>query len=145
MHEKGSTFAPALVKADAVAAVLLSSSGESDGWETEVFDALCRTHSNTHLHFVLPPPTDLFVQLCTSLSGAFGPITSEMPRYSSADDVVDGIAASLASSGRSWSWSESPAALTRAAGTRGKRLLLVGGARRPVYAVWFGLIGYRPS
>ncbi|WP_072803609.1 hypothetical protein [Rhodococcoides yunnanense] len=133
---------PAIDTAHSVAAVLLSAFGETDGWETEVFEALCRTPSQTHLHFVLPPATDLLVQLCTSLSGAFGPIVGDVPKYSTKERVVQSLADQLADSRRSWSWSESPSVLTRSRAVKSKRRYLVGASRRPLYAATLRAHGY---
>lgn len=138
------TTLPAVESATAVMAVLLSSRGESDGWEAEVFEALCRSHSHTHLHFILPPPTNLSVQLCNSMSAAFGAFTGALPEYAGADDVVEKLAIQLASSGRGWSWAESPSVLMRAKGTRSKPRSVLGRRRRPLFGLWLRALNYQP-
>ena len=119
----------------AVTAVLLSARGASDGWEAEVFEALCRSHSHTHLHLILPPPTNLLVQLCDSMSAAYGAFTGALPEYANADDVVEKLAIKLASGGRSWSWAESSSVLMKAKGVRAKPRSVLG---RPQVVHWEG-------
>lgn len=138
------TTLPAVERATAVMAVLLSSRGESDDWESEVFEALCRTHSHTHLHFILPPPTNLSVQLCNSMSAAFGAFTGVLPVYTSEDSVVEKLANHLASSGRGWSWAESPSLLMKASSAKSKPRSVLGSRRRPLYGLWLRALNYQP-
>lgn len=136
------TTLPAVESATAITAVLLSSRGESDAWESEVFEALCRTHSGTHLHFILPPASSLPIQLCTSMSAAFGAFPGELPQYSDADGVVEHLATHLASSGRGWSWAENPSVLRKAKGLKSKPRSVLGTRRRPFYGAWLRALDY---
>lgn len=142
--DHGMTTLPAVESASAVTAVLLSASGEFDDWEGEVFEALCRTHSQTHLHFILPPPTNLSLQLCNSMSAVFGAFTGVVPEYTSAEAVVEMLAANLASSGRGWSWAESPAVLAKATSAATTPRTVLGARRRPLYGLWLRALKYTP-
>lgn len=127
---------------DSVAAVLLSSTGEHDEWESEIFDALCRTSSSTHLHFIMPPSTEVMQQVATSLTGLGGAVTGEFPRYLDFEAVFNCVATALASTGRSWSWSENPTPLTRSTRACGLPRYLVGAGRRPLYGLYLRSVGY---
>ncbi|MDJ0396340.1 hypothetical protein QMK17_23835 [Rhodococcus sp. G-MC3] len=135
---------PATGSITAIAAVLLTAGGEDDNWEAEVFEALSRTSSATHLHFVLPRATSLALHLGCSLSGAFGAFTGEVPVNADADTVVEKLAAQLVSTTRGWSWSHNPSVLAREKNLRGKPCYIVGFRRRPLCGLWLKALHYKP-
>ncbi|OZF55210.1 hypothetical protein CH293_06785 [Rhodococcus sp. 14-2470-1b] len=142
--DHGMSTLPDVESAQSITAVLLSAGGESDGWAGEVFEALCRTHARAHLHFILPPPSNTSMELCTSMSAAFGAFTGPLPEYSTADTVVAKLAVQLAPTGRGWSWAASPSVIGRSATARSKPRTVLGAGRRPLYALWFRALRYRP-
>lgn len=135
---------PTTENVSAIAVVLLSADGEADGWQSEVFEALTRTSSATHLHFVLPPATSLVLHLSCSLSGAFGAFTGELPTPADTATVVETIAAQLVSTRRGWSWSEDPFALAHSKRFRRTPRYVVGIRRRPLYGLWLRTLHYQP-
>ncbi|WP_037139458.1 hypothetical protein [Rhodococcoides fascians] len=142
--DHGMSTLPDVESAQSITAVLLSAGGESDGWAGEVLEALCRTHARAHLHFILPPPSNISIQLCNSMSAAFGAFTGPLPDYSSAETVIENLAEQLAPTGRGWSWAPSPSVIGKSATARSKPRTVLGTRRRPLYALWFRALNYRP-
>nr|WP_296773626.1 hypothetical protein [Rhodococcus sp. (in: high G+C Gram-positive bacteria)] len=143
-HAHAASTLPATEDVSAIAAVLLSADGEADGWQSEVFEALTRTSSATHLHFVLPPATSLALHIGCSLSGAFGAFTGELPAAADTATVVETVAAQLTSTRRGWSWSENPFALAHSKCFRRTPRYVVGIRRRPLYGLWLRALHYQP-